>query len=103
MREAVEHDAPGAIVAVVRRARLKQAELAAMARLWKSAITRIEAGGARRFDLRVVRVLQKLPGIPSHLLGLAEQTLMAGADSRTTAARQRRCRKAPAHGQHSGV
>ncbi|MGM1063917.1 helix-turn-helix domain-containing protein [Saccharothrix sp. Mg75] len=76
VRDAVRHRSPGAVVAAARRAHgLRQDELGALAGFSQSAISRLEAGSNIAYDLRVLRPLQRLMGIPAHLLGLADDTV----------------------------
>ncbi|QFZ22393.1 helix-turn-helix domain-containing protein [Saccharothrix syringae] len=76
VREAVRNQSPGAVVAVARRAHgLRQDELGALAGFSQSAISRLESGSNIAYDVRVLRPLQRLLGIPAHLLGLAEETV----------------------------
>ncbi|WP_306750161.1 helix-turn-helix domain-containing protein [Saccharothrix yanglingensis] len=76
VREAVRHRSPGAVVAAARRAHgLRQDELGALAGFSQSAISRLEAGSNIAYDLRVLRPLQRLLGIPAHLLGLSDHTV----------------------------
>jgi transcriptional regulator with XRE-family HTH domain len=80
VREAVDNDSPGAVVAVARRAHgLRQDELGALAGFSQSAISRLESGNNIAYDLRVLRPLQRLLGIPAHLLGLADPSLPMSA------------------------
>jgi transcriptional regulator with XRE-family HTH domain len=82
VREAVRDQSPGAVVAVARRAHgLRQSELGSLAGFSQSAISRLESGSNISYDLRVLRPLQRLLGIPAHLLGLSDNTLpMDAAD-----------------------
>jgi transcriptional regulator with XRE-family HTH domain len=82
VREAVRNQSPGAVVAVARRAHgLRQGELGSLAGFSQSAISRLESGSNISYDLRVLRPLQRLLGIPAHLLGLSDNTLpMDAAD-----------------------
>ncbi|HEY4018951.1 MAG TPA: helix-turn-helix transcriptional regulator [Pseudonocardiaceae bacterium] len=67
---------PGAVVAIARRAYgLRQGELGARAGFSQSTISRLEAGGNLAYDMRVLRALQRLLGVPPLLLGLAERAL----------------------------
>src|SRR6266568_4895998 len=67
--------APGTVVAIARRAHgLRQDELGALAGFSQSAISRLESGSNLAYDLRILRTLHKLLGIPPRLLGLAEET-----------------------------
>jgi transcriptional regulator with XRE-family HTH domain len=70
--EAVAHDCPGAVIAAARRAHgLRQDQLGELAGFSQSAISRLEAGSNIAYDLRALRILQRLLGIPAHLLGVA--------------------------------
>ena len=84
VRQAQQHDSPGAVVAVARRAHgLRQDELGTMAGFSQSAISRLEAGSNLAYDTRILRTLQRLLGIPAHLLGLAEDSVaLRPADTR---------------------
>jgi transcriptional regulator with XRE-family HTH domain len=65
----------GPIVELARRAHgLSRSRLGELAGLSKRAVGRIEVGGAP--DVRVVRALQRVLGIPAHLLGLADQAVV---------------------------
>lgn len=76
VREAVRGGSPGAVVALARKAHgLRQDELGALAGFSQSAISRLESGSNIAYDMRVLRTLQRLLGIPAHLLGLAERTV----------------------------
>ena len=67
---------PGAVVAIVRRAHgLHQGELGALSGFSQSTISRLEAGGNLAYDLRVLRALQRLLGVPPFLLGLADRAV----------------------------
>jgi transcriptional regulator with XRE-family HTH domain len=80
VREAVRNQSPGAVVAVARRAHgLRQDELGTLAGFSQSAISRLESGSNIAYDLRVLRPLQRLLGIPAHLLGLADHSLPVDA------------------------
>ncbi|KOV82078.1 helix-turn-helix domain-containing protein [Nocardia sp. NRRL S-836] len=82
VRDAVAAQSPGTVVAAARKAHgLRQDELGALAGFSQSAISRLESGSNIAYDLRVLRALQRLLGIPAHLLGLADRTvpLRAGA------------------------
>jgi len=73
VRAAVAAGEPGTVVAIARRAHnLRQDELGAMAGFSQSAISRLESGSNLAYDLRILRTLHKLLGIPPRLLGLAE-------------------------------
>ena len=73
VRDAAARSAPGTLIALVRQAHgLSQAELGTLCGFSQSAISRLEAGGNLAYDLRVLRSLQRLLGIPARLLGLAE-------------------------------
>src|SRR5205814_8322634 len=73
VRMAAAHDSPGEVIAIARRAHgLSQAQLGGLAGFSQSAISRIESGGNLAFDLRMLRVFQRVLGIPAHLLGLAQ-------------------------------
>src|SRR6266568_4457778 len=75
IRAAVAAGAPGTVVAIARRAHgLRQDELGALAGFSQSAISRLESGSNLAYDLRILRTLHKLLGIPPRLLGLAEET-----------------------------
>ena len=81
VREAVRNQSPGAVVAIARRAHgLRQDELGSLAGFSQSAISRLESGSNIAYDLRVLRPLQRLLGIPAHLVGLADHTLPVDAD-----------------------
>ncbi|MFD1147366.1 helix-turn-helix domain-containing protein [Saccharothrix hoggarensis] len=81
VRDAVRDRSPGAVVALARRAHgLRQDELGALAGFSQSAISRLESGSNIAYDLRVLRPLQRLLGIPAHLLGLADHSLPVAAD-----------------------
>lgn len=76
MRYAIAAESPGAVVAVARKAHgLRQDELGTLAGFSQSAISRLEAGSNIAYDMRVLRTLQRLLGIPAHLLGLTDRTL----------------------------
>ncbi|HJP79395.1 MAG TPA: helix-turn-helix transcriptional regulator [Pseudonocardiaceae bacterium] len=71
---------PGAVVAMVRRAHgLHQGELGALSGFSQSTISRLEAGGNLAYDMRVLRALQRLLGVPPFLLGLADRAVGDGA------------------------
>lgn len=73
VRQAVLHSSPGMVIAIARRARgLRQDQLGIMAGFSQSAISRIESGGNLAYDVRVLRIFQRLLSIPAHLLGLTE-------------------------------
>lgn len=77
VREATANRAVGSIVAFARRAHgLSQTRLGAMTGLSKHAVGRLEAGGGRVHDMRVLLSLQRILGIPAHLLGLADQAVL---------------------------
>jgi transcriptional regulator with XRE-family HTH domain len=72
--EAAAQAAPGTLIALARQAHgLSQAQLGALCGFSQSAISRLEANGNLAYDLRVLRSLRPLLGIPAHLLGLAER------------------------------
>ncbi|WP_157985180.1 helix-turn-helix domain-containing protein [Lentzea terrae] len=76
VRDAVAADSPGAVVAIARKAHgLRQDELGTLAGFSQSAISRLEAGSNIAYDMRVLRTLQRLLGIPAHLLGLLDRTV----------------------------
>jgi transcriptional regulator with XRE-family HTH domain len=76
VRDAVAADSPGAVVAIARKAHgLRQDELGTLAGFSQSAISRLEAGSNIAYDMRVLRTLQRLLGIPAHLLGLTDRTV----------------------------
>lgn len=65
---------PGAVIALARQAHgLSQGELGAMAGFSQSAISRLEKGGNLGYDMRVLRSLGRMLGIPLRLLGLADE------------------------------
>lgn len=71
---AAASDTPGAVIALARQAHgLSQAELGALAGFSQSAISRLEAGGNLAFDIRVLKSLGPLLGVPPRLLGLADE------------------------------
>jgi transcriptional regulator with XRE-family HTH domain/tetratricopeptide (TPR) repeat protein len=75
VRRAVAIDSPGTVIAIARQAHgLHQRRLGLMAGFSQSAISRLESGGNLAFDLRVLRIFQRLLGIPPHLLGLSDET-----------------------------
>ncbi len=84
VKQARAHDSPGTVVAIARRAHgLRQDELGTMAGFSQSAISRLEAGSNLAYDTRILRTLQRLLGIPAHLLGLAEDSVvLRPSDSR---------------------
>jgi transcriptional regulator with XRE-family HTH domain len=76
VRDAVAAESPGAVVAIARKAHgLRQDELGTLAGFSQSAISRLESGSNIAYDLRVLRTLQRLLGIPAHLLGLTDRTV----------------------------
>ncbi len=76
VRDAVAAESPGAVVAIARKAHgLRQDELGTLAGFSQSAISRLESGSNIAYDMRVLRTLQRLLGIPAHLLGLTDRTL----------------------------
>src|SRR5688572_3280766 len=76
VRDAVAADSPGTVVAIARKAHgLRQDELGTLAGFSQSAISRLEAGSNIAYDMRVLRTLQRLLGIPAHLLGLIDRTV----------------------------
>lgn len=76
VRDAVAAESPGAVVAIARKAHgLRQDELGTLAGFSQSAISRLEAGSNIAYDMRVLRTLQRLLGIPAHLLGLIDRTV----------------------------
>ena len=75
VRAAVAAGEPGTVVAIARRAHgMRQDELGALAGFSQSAISRLESGSNLAYDLRILRTLCKLLGIPARLLGLADET-----------------------------
>lgn len=81
VRDAVAAEAPGTVVAIARKAHgLRQDELGALAGFSQSAISRLESGSNIAYDLRVLRTLQRLLGIPAHLLGLTDRTVPMRTD-----------------------
>ncbi|HLK42087.1 MAG TPA: helix-turn-helix transcriptional regulator [Thermoleophilia bacterium] len=90
VQQAALGGSPGEVIALARQAHgLSQGELGALAGFSQSAISRLEAGGNLGFDIRVLRSLARLLGIPPRLLGLADessvpqfgaQALFPGAD-----------------------
>ncbi|MGI5505836.1 helix-turn-helix domain-containing protein [Lentzea sp. CA-135723] len=76
IRDAVAAESPGAVVAIARKAHgLRQDELGTLAGFSQSAISRLESGSNIAYDMRVLRTLQRLLGIPAHLLGLTDRTV----------------------------
>ena len=76
VQDALAAESPGAVVAIARKAHgLRQDELGTLAGFSQSAISRLEAGSNIAYDMRVLRTLQRLLGIPSHLLGLTDRTV----------------------------
>ncbi|WP_086664021.1 helix-turn-helix domain-containing protein [Lentzea kentuckyensis] len=76
VQDAVAAESPGAVVAIARKAHgLRQDELGTLAGFSQSAISRLEAGSNIAYDMRVLRTLQQLLGIPAHLLGLIDRTV----------------------------
>ncbi|HEX8866024.1 MAG TPA: helix-turn-helix transcriptional regulator, partial [Lentzea sp.] len=76
VRDAVAAESPGSVVAIARKAHgLRQDELGTLAGFSQSAISRLEAGSNIAYDMRVLRTLQRLLGIPAHLLGLTDRTV----------------------------
>lgn len=74
IKVAVAHESPGAVIAIARRAHgLRQDELAPIAGFSQSTISRLESGGNLAYDIRVLRIFQRLLGIPPRLLGLADE------------------------------
>ncbi|MEV6242203.1 helix-turn-helix transcriptional regulator [Lentzea sp. NPDC051838] len=88
VRDAVAAESPGAVVAIARKAHgLRQDELGTLAGFSQSAISRLEAGSNIAYDMRVLRTLQRLLGIPAHLLGLTDRTVpMRSGEARRLAA-----------------
>jgi transcriptional regulator with XRE-family HTH domain/tetratricopeptide (TPR) repeat protein len=84
VRQASQHNSPGTVVAIARRAHgLRQDELGTMAGFSQSAISRLEAGSNLAYDTRILRTLQRLLGIPAHLLGLSDDSVvLRPSDSR---------------------
>ncbi|MFS8095572.1 helix-turn-helix domain-containing protein [Lentzea alba] len=73
VRQAVLHSSPGSVIAIARRARgLRQDQLGDLAGFSQSAISRLESGGNLAYDVRVLRIFQRLLSIPAHLLGLTD-------------------------------
>ncbi|MDX8047839.1 helix-turn-helix transcriptional regulator [Lentzea sp. BCCO 10_0798] len=76
VRDAVAAESPGAVIAIARKAHgLRQDELGTLAGFSQSAISRLESGSNIAYDLRVLRTLQRLLGVPAHLLGLTDRTV----------------------------
>ncbi|WP_394616665.1 helix-turn-helix domain-containing protein [Lentzea sp. JNUCC 0626] len=76
IRDAVAAESPGSVVAIARKAHgLRQDELGTLAGFSQSAISRLESGSNIAYDMRVLRTLQRLLGIPAHLLGLTDRTV----------------------------
>jgi tetratricopeptide (TPR) repeat protein/transcriptional regulator with XRE-family HTH domain len=76
IRQAAAHESPGTVIAIARRAHgLNQGRLGTMAGFSQSAISRLESGGNLAYDTRVLRIVQRLLGIPPHLLGLCDDTV----------------------------
>jgi DNA-binding XRE family transcriptional regulator len=88
VRDAVAAESPGAVVAIARKAHgLRQDELGTLAGFSQSAISRLEAGSNIAYDMRVLRTLQRLLGIPAHLLGLTDRTVpMRSGEARSLGA-----------------
>src|SRR5436305_13853382 len=64
IREAATRGHPGAVIGAARKAHgLNQAQLGSVAGFSQSAISRLEAGGNLAYDLRMLRIFQRLPGI----------------------------------------
>ena len=79
---AVAGSAPGTVIALARQAHgLSQAELGALAGFSQSAISRMETGGNLGYDIRVLRSLGRLLGVPPRLLGLADENPPAALES----------------------
>src|SRR5438309_1760832 len=75
-------NAPGTVIALARQAHgLSQAELGTLAGFSQSAISRLETGGNLGYDIRVLRSLGRLLGVPPRLLGLAEDGAPAAMES----------------------
>jgi tetratricopeptide (TPR) repeat protein len=76
VRQAAENGCPGTVIAIARQAHgLHQGQLGKIAGFSQSAISRLEAGGNLAYDVRVLRMFQRLLGIPAHLLGLADESV----------------------------
>ncbi|HEX4703255.1 MAG TPA: helix-turn-helix transcriptional regulator [Pseudonocardiaceae bacterium] len=74
VRAAVAAGSPGTVVAIARKAHgLRQDELGALAGFSQSAISRLESGSNLAYDIRILRTLQRLLGVPPRLLGLADR------------------------------
>src|SRR5579884_942661 len=79
---AVAGNTPGTVIALTRQAHgLSQAELGALAGFSQSAISRLETGGNLGYDIRVLRSLGRLLGVPPRLLGLADDSPPAALES----------------------
>ena len=79
---AVAGNAPGTVIALTRQAHgLSQAELGTLAGFSQSAISRLETGGNLGYDIRVLRSLGRLLGVPPRLLGLADDSPPAALES----------------------
>jgi transcriptional regulator with XRE-family HTH domain len=78
---------PGAVIALARQAHgLSQAELGALAGFSQSALSRLESGGNPGYDIRVLKSLGRLLGVPPRLLGLADEGGTPAAAAQMTAA-----------------
>jgi tetratricopeptide (TPR) repeat protein len=76
VRQAVAYSNPGAVVAFARHAHgLHPSRLADMAGLSQAAICHLESGGELAHDVRALRSLQRLLGIPPYLLGLSDESV----------------------------
>jgi transcriptional regulator with XRE-family HTH domain len=76
VRHAVEQGDAGTVVTVARQAHgLHQSQLATMSGFSQQAISQVESGNDLAHDIRVLRRLQRLLGIPPHLLGLSDEAL----------------------------
>ena len=74
--QAVEHHSPGTVIAIARQAHgLHPSRLADMAGLSQAAISNLESGGDLSHDTRALRRLQRVLGIPPHLLGLSDESV----------------------------